>query len=108
MKKYIITLIMLVCLLSFDVQAQSFNTIPVDHQQHFAIGYIMSTSLTSVTYLITKDKRKSIAIGFMGTLLIAAGKEFYDSQGHGRATGQDLLISAMGAGLGTITISITL
>ncbi len=91
-----------------ESEAQSLERIPVDHQQHFAVGYILSASITSGAYLITQDKRKSIAIGLMSTILLAAGKEFYDSQGNGRATGEDLLIGALGAGLATITISITL
>ncbi len=107
MKKYVFILL-LSLILGCTCNAQSLEPIPIDQQQHFGVAYVLSTTITSGTYLITKDKRKSVAIGLMTTLLLAAGKEFYDSQGNGRATGEDFLAGALGAGLATITISITL
>jgi len=92
----------------FHCHGQSLNNIPIDHQQHFAVAYILSSSITAGTFLITKDKKKSIAIGFMSTILLAATKELIDSNGSGRSTSDDFFIGALGAGIATITISITL
>ena len=70
-------------------------------------SYVISSSVTAITYDRTSDKRKSIIYGMATAMTIGLAKEMYDRK-HGNPDVKDMLANFVGASLGVITIRIAI
>ena len=78
-----------------------------DKLLHAGGCYFVSSTVSSLVYSKTKNRNKSLAIGFATSMLIGIGKEVYDIK-HGDPDIKDVLANTVGSTLGIITIRITL
>jgi uncharacterized protein YfiM (DUF2279 family) len=67
----------------------------------------MSSSVAALVYNKTNDKKKSLLYGFGVSVLAGVAKEVYDIR-CGDPDVKDIAADIVGAGLGVITIRITL
>jgi len=78
-----------------------------DKLLHMGGSYVISSSITAITYDRTSDKRKSIIYGMATAMTIGLAKEIYDRK-HGNPDVKDMLANFVGASLGVITIRIAI
>ena len=85
----------------------SAQAIQQDKLLHAGGCYAISSSVSALVYDRTNNKNKSLIYGFSVAVLIGVAKEIYDIK-HGHADINDITADIVGAGLGVITIRITL
>ena len=85
----------------------SAQIIQQDKLLHAGGCYVISSSVAALVYDKTSDKKKSLLYGFGIGVLIGITKEVYDIK-HGEPDVNDIAADVIGAGLGVITIRITL
>ena len=78
-----------------------------DKLLHAGGCYAISSSVSALVYDKTKDRRKAILYGLTTSIFIGVAKEVYDIK-HGDPDIKDIAADIVGAGLGVITIRITL
>ena len=78
-----------------------------DKLLHAGGCYAISSSVSALVYDRTSNKNKSLIYGFGVAVLIGVAKEIYDIK-HGHADINDIAADVVGAGLGIVTIRITL
>ena len=78
-----------------------------DKLLHAGGCYAISSSVSALVYDKTKDRRKAILYGLTTSIFIGVAKEVYDIK-HGNPDIKDIAADVIGAGLGVITIRITL
>lgn len=78
-----------------------------DKLLHAGGCYAISSSVSALVYDKTKDRRKAILYGLTTSIFIGVAKEVYDIK-HGNPDIKDIAADVVGAGLGVITIRITL
>lgn len=78
-----------------------------DKLLHAGGCYAISSSVSALVYDKTKDRRKAILYGLTTSIFIGVAKEVYDIK-HGDPDIKDIAADVVGAGLGVITIRITL
>ena len=100
MKKLLIIFFMITNIVSCQVVQQ-------DKTLHASGSYFISSTVSSLVYSKTKNKNKSLAIGFAVSMLVGTGKELYDIK-HGNPDIRDLLANTVGSTLGIITIRIAI
>ena len=83
------------------------QTIKRDKLLHMGGSYFMSSSVSSLVYDKTKDKKKSLIIGFTASMVLGMAKEIYDIK-YGKPDIKDVIANTVGSSLGIITIRITL
>jgi hypothetical protein len=82
-----------------------------DKLRHGLAGYIVGNFTTGAMQLLLPDntknrKLKALLIGFGASLLVGAGREWYDSNSHGQVDFNDFVVTGAGGLVGTLTISI--
>ena len=100
MKKALIIFFMITNIVSAQVVQQ-------DKLLHAGGCYVISSSVAALIYDKTNDKKKSLLYGFGVSVLIGVAKEIHDIK-HGQPDINDIAADVVGAGLGVITIRITL
>ena len=78
-----------------------------DKQLQMGACYVISSATSALVYKKTKDKAKATAFGFGVAMLAGVIKEVYDVK-HSHSDINDILANTIGAGLGVVTIRITL
>lgn len=78
-----------------------------DKMLHASGCYAISSSVAAVVYDKTNDKKKSLIYGFGISVLAGVAKEVYDIR-CGNPEIKDIAADIVGAGLGVVTIRITL
>ena len=83
-----------------------------DKTRHILAGYVISNVSTGLLHLYLPDNlkhRKLVAglIGFSAGAVAGIAKELIDARGYGVPSVQDAVATAIGAGLGTVTLSLT-
>ena len=101
--KWIIFICIIISLV-FNVDAQ----IQKDKLEHFSVGAGITLLTTETVFQITKNKKKSILIGFGVGVVSGALKEAYDSTGRGHPEIKDFLWTSLGSSLSAITFVIKL
>ena len=97
-------LLLIALLITFDMCAQ---LVPQDKLLHLSGGYVISSTISSVVYNKTKNKKKAILIGLCTAILAGGAKEIYDIR-HGQPEWNDLAADVAGAVLGVVTIRIAI
>jgi VanZ family protein len=100
MKKALIVFFMITNIVSAQIVQQ-------DKLLHAGGCYVMSSSVAALVYNKTNDKKKSLLYGFGVSVLAGVAKEVYDIR-CGDPDVKDIAADIVGAGLGVITIRITL
>ena len=100
MKKALIIFFMITNIVSAQVVQQ-------DKLLHAGGCYVISSSVAALVYDKTNDKKKSLIYGFGVSVLAGLAKEVYDIR-CGNPDAKDIAADIVGAGLGVITIRITL
>jgi hypothetical protein len=83
-----------------------------DKMKHLLAGYVISNVSSGMLQLYLPDNikhRKLLVglIGFSAGALAGVAKEVIDAQGYGTPSVQDAVATALGAGLGSLTIHLT-
>tara|TARA_B100000035_G_scaffold225708_1_gene194177 strand:- start:70 stop:372 length:303 start_codon:yes stop_codon:yes gene_type:complete len=78
-----------------------------DKLLHAGGCYAISSSVSALVYDKTKNKKKALICGLTTSIIIGVAKEVYDIK-HGNPDIEDIAADVIGAGLGVITIRITL
>ena len=78
-----------------------------DKLLHAGGCYVISSSVAALVYSKTSNKKKSLMYGFGISVLAGVAKEVYDIK-CGDPDIKDIAADVFGAGLGVITIRITL
>jgi len=78
-----------------------------DKLLHAGGCYAISSSVSALVYNKTKEKNKALMCGFISSIAVGVAKELYDVK-HGNPDIKDIAADVVGAGLGIITIRITL
>jgi len=78
-----------------------------DKLLHMSGSYVISSTVASLVYNKTKNKKCSLLSGFAVSMFIGAGKEIYDRK-HGNPDWNDMLANTIGSTLGIVTIKIAL
>jgi uncharacterized protein YfiM (DUF2279 family) len=100
MKKALIVFFMITNIVSAQIVQQ-------DKLLHAGGCYVISSSVAALVYNKTNDKKKSLLYGFGVSVLAGVAKEVYDIR-CGDPDVKDIAADIVGAGLGVITIRITL
>ncbi len=84
-----------------------------DKARHIMAGYVISNVSTGLLQLYLPDNlehRSLVAglIGFGAGAMAGIAKEMLDAQGYGTPSIQDAAATALGAGLGALTLNLTL
>jgi len=83
------------------------QAIKQDKLVHAGGSYFLSSAVSSLIYSKTKNKNKSLAIGFAVSMLVGIGEQIHDIN-HGKPDIKDVLANTIGSTLGIITIRITI
>jgi len=83
-----------------------------DKMKHLLAGYVISNVSSGMLQLYLPDdlKHRKLLVGLIGFgagALAGVAKEVIDAQGYGTPSVQDAVATALGAGLGTLTIDLT-
>ena len=101
-------LIILLLILSIDVDAQNLNLYAFDDKQlHMGATYVISSVTTAYVFKKTQNKKKAMWIGFGVGMGVGIAKELYDIE-HGNCEAGDLLADFIGSSLGCLVITIPL
>ena len=101
-------MIKLFWILLFMTAAAKAQVIQNDDLIHVGGSYVISSTVASLVYNKTKDKKKALVYGLAVSLVIGTGKELYDNRLHSKDTYTDLLSNTIGATLGVVTIRIAI
>ena len=83
------------------------QVIPNDKLLHMGGSYVISSSVASIVYNKTENKKKALVYGLTTSLIVGVAKEAWDIK-HGDPDIKDIAADFFGASLGIITIRITL
>lgn len=97
-------LLPIILLLSFTAQSQ----IQKDKVYHTAAGFVISAGTGYVSYKLGASKTESILIGFGAGVAAGVAKEIWDMNGNGTPSFADALWTAVGSGLGSVTLTFTI
>ncbi len=75
---------------------------------HLGGSFIISSTVSSIVYNKTKNKKKALLCGLAVSLVMGTGKELYDNRLHSKDTYTDLIANTVGATMGLITIKIAI
>ena len=100
MKKALIIFFMITNIVSAQVVQQ-------DKLLHSGGCYVISSSVASIVYNKTDNKKKALICGLTTSLIVGVTKEAWDIK-HGDSDIKDIAADFFGASLGVITIRITL
>ena len=78
-----------------------------DKLLHMSGSYVISSTVSSLVYNKTKNKKCSLLSGFAVSMVVGAGKEIYDRK-NGNPDWNDMLANTVGSTLGLITIKIAI
>lgn len=96
--KWIIFICIIISLV-FNVDAQ----IQKDKLEHFSVGAGITLLTTETVFQITKNKKKSILIGFGVGVVSGAIKELDDTSGRGTPDVKDFIWTTLGSSLSSLT-----
>jgi hypothetical protein len=101
-------LIILLLILSIDVDAQSLNLYTYDDKQlHMGATYVISSFTTAYVFKKTQNKKKAMWIGFGVGMGVGIAKELWDIE-HGNCECGDIVADLIGSTLGCLVITIPL
>ena len=78
-----------------------------DKQLHVGGSYVISSTVASIVYNRTRNKKRALLSGLGVSLLVGAGKEIYDIK-NGDSNWNDMLANTIGATMGIATIKISI
>ena len=101
-------IILLILILSMDVNAQSLNLYTYDDKQlHMGATYVISSFTTAYVFKKTQNKKKAMWIGFGMGMGVGIAKELWDIE-HGNCECGDIVADLIGSTLGCLVITIPL
>jgi len=96
---------LLLFLLLYSIPCLGQLRIPQDKLLHMGGCHVISATTASLTYNITKDRKKAFIYGLSSAVIVGSLKELYDIN-HGDASWGDMGANVIGGTLGAFTVTV--